>query len=42
MNLPDTEEREAILKVHSKNKILAKNVNLKALAKELLGSLEQI
>lgn len=29
VNLPDAKEREEILKVHAKNKILAKNVNIK-------------
>ena len=37
VNLPDTEEREAILKVHSKNKILAKNVNLKSISQRTSG-----
>ena len=37
VSLPDTKEREAILKVHSKNKILAKNVTLKYLAQRTSG-----
>src|SRR5699024_821094 len=32
VSLPDANEREAILKVHAKNKILAKDVNLKNLS----------
>ena len=32
VNLPDTEEREAILKVHAKNKIINKDVNLNNLS----------
>ena len=35
--LPDVREREAILKVHAKNKILGKDVNLKFLAKRTSG-----
>ena len=37
VNLPDTEEREAILKVHAKNKVLAKNVNLKSISSRTSG-----
>ena len=37
VNLPDTEEREAILKVHAKNKILANNVNLKSISQRTSG-----
>ena len=37
VNLPDTEEREAILKVHAKNKILAKDVNLKSISSRTSG-----
>ena len=37
VNLPDTEEREAILKVHAKNKILAPNVNLKSISQRTSG-----
>ena len=37
VNLPDTEEREAILKVHAKNKVLAKDVNLKSISSRTSG-----
>lgn len=37
VSLPDVREREAILKVHAKNKILGKDVNLKFLAKRTSG-----
>ena len=37
VSLPDTKEREAILKVHAKNKILGKDVTLKHLAKRTSG-----
>ncbi len=37
VSLPDTQEREAILKVHAKDKILAKNVNLKSISKRTSG-----
>ena len=37
INLPDSKGREAILKVHSKNKILAKDVNLKNLSQRTPG-----
>ena len=37
VSLPDVGEREAILKVHAKNKILAKNVTLKYLANRTSG-----
>ena len=37
VNLPDTEEREAILKVHAKNKVLAKDVNLKTISSRTSG-----
>src|SRR5574344_656367 len=37
VSLPDVGEREAILKVHAKNKILAKDVTLKYLAKRTSG-----
>ncbi len=37
VNLPDTEEREAILKVHSQNKVLASNVNLKSISQRTSG-----
>ncbi len=37
VNLPDVKGREEILKVHAKNKILAKNVTLKNLAKRTSG-----
>ncbi len=37
VSLPDTKEREAILKVHAKNKVLAKNVTLDYLAKRTSG-----
>ncbi len=37
VSLPDTKEREAILKVHAKNKILASDVTLKYLAKRTSG-----
>ena len=37
VNLPDTEEREAILEVHAKNKILAPNVNLKSISQRTSG-----
>ena len=37
VSLPDVSEREAILKVHAKNKILAKDVTLKYLAKRTSG-----
>ena len=37
VSLPDVKEREAILEVHAKNKILAKDVTLKFLAKRTSG-----
>ena len=37
VSLPDTEEREAILKVHAKNKILARDVNLKSISQRTSG-----
>ncbi len=37
VNLPDVKEREAILKVHAKNKILANDVHLDFLAKRTSG-----
>lgn len=37
VSLPDVSEREAILKVHAKNKVLAKNVTLKYLASRTSG-----
>ena len=37
VNLPDTEEREAILKVHAQNKILAPSVNLKSISQRTSG-----
>ena len=37
MDLPDITEREAILNLHSKNKPLEKNVNLKAIAQRTPG-----
>ena len=37
VNRPDVREREAILKVHAKNKILAKDVNLKYIATRTPG-----
>ena len=37
VSLPDVGEREAILKVHAKNKVLAKNVTLKYLANRTSG-----
>ncbi len=37
VSLPDSQEREAILKVHAKNKIIDKSVNLKALAARTPG-----
>lgn len=37
VSLPDVREREAILKVHAKNKILAKNVKLSYLANRTSG-----
>ena len=37
VSLPDVGERESILKVHAKNKILAKDVTLKYLAKRTSG-----
>jgi len=37
VSLPDTKEREAILEVHAKNKVLAKNVTLNYLAKRTSG-----
>ena len=37
VNLPDTEEREAILKVHANNKVLAKDVNLKTISSRTSG-----
>ncbi len=37
VNLPDIREREEILKVHTKNKPLAKNVDLKVLARATPG-----
>ncbi|PIR73255.1 MAG: cell division protein FtsH [Candidatus Moranbacteria bacterium CG10_big_fil_rev_8_21_14_0_10_35_21] len=37
MDLPDIEEREAILKIHSKNKPLVKNVELRAIAERTSG-----
>lgn len=37
LDLPDIADREAILKVHSKNKPLAKEVNLRALAERTPG-----
>ena len=37
VSLPDVGEREAILRVHAKNKILAKDVTLKYLAKRTSG-----
>ncbi len=37
VSLPDSEEREAILGVHAKNKILAPDVNLKAISKRTSG-----
>ncbi len=37
VNLPDTEEREAILNVHAKNKILAPSVNLKSISQRTSG-----
>ena len=37
VNLPDVKEREAILEVHAKNKILDENVNLKRIAERTPG-----
>ena len=37
LDMPDIEEREAILKIHSKNKKLAKEVNLRELAERTPG-----
>ena len=37
VSLPDTEEREAILKVHAKDKILAKDVDLKSISRRTSG-----
>ncbi len=37
VSLPDVKGREEILKVHAKNKILAKDVNFKNLAKRTPG-----
>jgi len=37
VNLPDTEEREAILKVHAKDKILSPTVNLKSISQRTSG-----
>ena len=37
VSLPDSKEREAILKVHSKNKILAKDVNLSNVSQRTPG-----
>lgn len=37
MNLPDTDERELILKVHIKNRKISKNISLKELAKNTSG-----
>jgi cell division protease FtsH len=37
LDLPDISDREAILKVHAKNKPLAKNVNLRSLAERTPG-----
>jgi cell division protease FtsH len=37
LDLPDINDREAILKVHSKNKPLAAGVNLRALAERTPG-----
>jgi len=37
VSLPDSQEREAILKVHAKNKILAEDVKIKALAARTPG-----
>lgn len=37
VSLPDSKAREAILKVHAKNKIFDKNINLKNLAKRTPG-----
>src|SRR5574344_1901303 len=37
VNLPDAEEREAILKVHARNKILEPSVDLKAISKRTPG-----
>lgn len=37
VNLPDVKEREAILEVHAKNKVLDENVNLKRIAERTPG-----
>ena len=37
VSLPDTEEREAILKVHARDKILAKDVDLKSISRRTSG-----
>ena len=37
VSLPDTEEREAILKVHAKDKILASDVDLKSISRRTSG-----
>ena len=37
VSLPDSEEREAILKVHAKDKIVDKSINFKALSKRTPG-----
>lgn len=37
VNLPDTEEREAILKVHAKDKVLSPSVNLKSISQRTSG-----
>ena len=37
VSLPDTQEREAILKVHSSNKILDKSVDIRAIAQRTSG-----
>ncbi|MBR1818324.1 MAG: ATP-dependent zinc metalloprotease FtsH [Bacilli bacterium] len=37
VSLPDTQEREAILKVHAKNKVLAPSVNLKSISQRTSG-----
>lgn len=37
VNLPDVKEREAILEVHAKNKVLDENVNLKSIAERTPG-----
>ena len=37
VSLPDTQEREAILNVHAKNKVLAPSVNLKSISQRTSG-----